>query len=613
METGFDEGLSALALCDTTSQTGMACGNASIRGAKRAATRGARSFGTFGARFRCCAQVSLIVAGLAACTSSPPPNDPASFGPSGFPTPPPPPDAVLTAADVNNIVLAAAAAVNDETMIIAVTDRQGNVLALYRKPNAPATTNLGTDFGFTVNANDQAISLAHTAGFFSNDQAPLSSRTVRYISGIHFPPGVMNQPNADLYGIENTNRGCQLVPPANFLPGQALPTSTALAGGPGLGIATGKADLMDSNPIAVNPGGVPIFKNNPAGQPNAVGGVGVVASNLDVAEFAAFSGAFSPGFGVTSLPPPGVVIVGGIALPFVTNTTRPAGFMTGTADGAYVPLAATSLVPATATTRDSSGPVPEGDLIAPAAGPVGGLTAAQVTEILNAGEAVANATRGVIRLPLGSRAHMVFAVADLDGTLIGLRRMRDATIFSVDVASGKARNMVYFNSAAVAAADLPGVPPGTAVTNRTISFSSMPLFPPGIDGQPAGPTFQLFVHDVQNPCTQGSQAPPVMGPTNQSGIVFFPGSVGIYDSTGKLLGGFGVSGDGVDQDDFVTTGGASGGINANPTCTGANCYLPPASVMRADQFCVTATGAMASCGGPGVRLPFSKFPRDPTN
>jgi hypothetical protein len=44
---------------------------------------------------------------------------------------------------------------------------------------------------------------------FSNDQA-LSRRTVRFISGVHFPPGVAMAPTADLYGIENTNRGCPL-------------------------------------------------------------------------------------------------------------------------------------------------------------------------------------------------------------------------------------------------------------------------------------------------------------------------------------------------------------------------------------------------------------------
>src|SRR5258707_9419863 len=61
------------------------------------------------------------------------------------------------------------------------------------------------------NAKDVAVALARTGAFFSNDEAPLSSRTVRFISGIHFPPGVSNQPPADLYGIENTNRGCTLI------------------------------------------------------------------------------------------------------------------------------------------------------------------------------------------------------------------------------------------------------------------------------------------------------------------------------------------------------------------------------------------------------------------
>jgi uncharacterized protein GlcG (DUF336 family) len=533
--------------------------------------------------FSICLAGVLVLAGCGG-SGTDPSNSPAPPG-TVFPSPPPGPDAVLTMSDVQNIVQAAAASVNDDTMIIAVSDRQGDVLAVFRKPNAPTTTSLGANYTATVNANDLAVSLAHTAAFFSNDQAPLSSSTVRFISGIHFPPGVMNQPNADLYGIENTNRGCTLVPPANFLPGQSLPPSTALGGGPGLGITTGKADLMDSQPFALNPGGVPIFKANAAGNIFAVGGVGVVASTLDVGEFAAFSGAFSAGFGVGTLPSPGVVIVGGIALPFVKNTTIPAGFAPGTMTGAFLmgPLA-------------SPGPVPEGDLIAPAAGAVGGLTAAQVTEILDASETTANATRGVIRLPLGSRARMVIAVADLDGTLIGLRRMRDATIFSVDVAASKARNMIYFNSNARVPADMAPLPVGTAVTNRTISFGAMPLYPPGIDGSSVGPFFNLFLNDTANPCTQGSQP----AGANQSGIVFFPGSTGLYIN-GKLVGGLGISGDGVDQDDFVTTGGASGFINFVPTCSGANCYLPDPTI-RADQFVVNQ-----------VRLPFSKFPRNPTD
>ena len=93
-------------------------------------------------------------------------------------------------------------------MVIAVVDRAGDVLALYRKPDAPAT--VAGNFGAPVDSNDVAIGLARTGAFFSNNQAPLTSRTVRFISGIHFPPGVANAGNAALYGIENTNRGCTL-------------------------------------------------------------------------------------------------------------------------------------------------------------------------------------------------------------------------------------------------------------------------------------------------------------------------------------------------------------------------------------------------------------------
>ena len=42
---------------------------------------------------------------------------------------------------------------------------------------------------------------------------------------------------------------------------------------------------------------------------------------------------------------------------------------------------------------------------------------------------------------------MAIAVSDLDGTLIGLYRMTDATVFSIDVAASKARNVIYFSGA----------------------------------------------------------------------------------------------------------------------------------------------------------------------
>ena len=496
-------------------------------------------------------------------------------GGTSAPVAPPPVPAVqaLQAADVQNIVQAAVNSV-DVDMTVAAVDRAGFVLGVFRTQNAPATT--AGNFGLLQDANEVAVALARTGTFFSNDQAPLSSRTVRFISGIHFPPGVMNQPPGDLYGIENTNRGCTLISDPNFQ--SKIPPSLALGGGFGPGVLTGKADAMDSDPTAVNPGGVPIFYKNVV-----VGGIGVVttSSNLNVAEYAAFAGSTaarsgpSDTFGPTPAAP-GVVFIGGIALPFVNQTSRPGGFSSGPVTGTGSFLVAPT---------NSQGQPPEGDLITLAPGPLGGLSAVDVKQILDNAEATANTTRAAIRLPLGSKTRMVIALADLDGTIIGLRRMQDSTVFSIDVAASKARNMVYFNSAVRTNADLNGVPMGTAVTNRTISFGAQPLYPPGIDGSSAGPFFNLYTMDLANPCTQGFQSGTAN--SNKSGIVFFPGSAGLFRN-GALVGGLGVSGDGVDQDDYVTSGGTAG-------------FEAPANI-RADQIM-----------DQGVRLPYFKFPRNPTN
>src|SRR6202030_2143082 len=445
----------------------------------------------------------------------------------------------LTATDVDTIVRAAAAATSPTTAVIAVVDRAGNVLALYRKPDAPLTVT--GNFGMQTSTNDVAIGLARTSAFFSNGQATLTSRTVRFISGVHFPPGVSNAPNADLYGIENTNRGCKL---SSELETRGIHPSTALGGGPGPGIITGKADVLDSNPAAVNPGGLPIYKGA-----ILVGGVGVAAVAPDVAEFTAFSGALATGFSPVPNPLPGAggLFLGGVALPAINQTTRPASVSTGTFSGSYV------------VSPQSGQAAPDGDLVGPhpSANPSsanGGLSLAEVTQILDAAEKTANQTRTSLRLPSGSHARVVIAISDLDGNIIALRRMPDATIFSIDVAVTKARNMVYFNDAQRSDADLSQVPVGTTVTNRTISFGAQPFFPPGIDDSNAGPFFPLFMNDVVNPCTQGLDGGLLSG--NNSGIVFFPGSTGLYRN-GNLIGGLGVSGDGVDQDDYVTNGGAA--------------------------------------------------------
>ena len=477
----------------------------------------------------------------------------------------------LTAADVIGIIRRAAEALDATTMVIAVTDREGNVVGVFRKPDAPST--FPANFGVPMDANDVAVSLARTGAFFSSNQAPLSSRTVRFISGIHFPPGVADKPNAALYGIENTNRGCELN--ATFHPGKAINPASSLNGMPcnsldqrgcGPGIITGKADLLDSDPNVVNGGGVPIFKDG-----NLVGGIGVTGVVLEQAEFAAFVGSVpDPRFGPRPADP-GVIFLEGIALPFVNETTQPADSGPGIFDqSGFVVGPLDSPRPAGA---------PDGWLV----GPLGSaeLSASEVEQIVNQAVALADQARAAIRLPLGSTTRMMIAVTGLQGQILGLFRMPDTTIFSIDVAVAKARNVVYFSGSARVPEDLSGVPLGTAVTNRTISFGAQPLYPPGIDGTSPGPFFPLFVNDVATPCRQGSQTSNL----NQSGIVFFPGSMPLYGN-GQLIGGLGVSGDGVEQDDLVSAAGATG-------------FAPPLEI-RADRVFIR-----------DVRLPFLKFPRNP--
>jgi uncharacterized protein GlcG (DUF336 family) len=496
----------------------------------------------------------------------------------------------LTSAQVDAVVHAAVEAVN-VPVVVGVTDRLGNILAVFNTNNAPA--NGVGNFGVNENAQNLAIALARTAAFFSNDQAPLSSRTVRYISGIHFPPGVDGAPNAPLYGIENTNRGCSFN--TAYLAGQAIPPATLNNGtSPGLGIITGKANVYDSDPTAVNPGGVPLFEDN-----TLVGGVGVVAANPDpvaagnIAEYAAYVAATTAPFGPTPAPP-GVVVINGIAVPFVDQTTAPSGVSAGSFNGSYYvgPSA-------------SPGPPPDGYLVGPMASAYsGGLSSADVASIVSSAVTTANQTRAVIRLPIGSRARMMIAVSDLGGNLLAVYRMPDATIFSIDVAVAKARNVVYFSNAGTlpgayaasqpGAIDLPGIPQGTAVTNRTIGFGAQPEFPPGIEGSGNGPFFNLYLNDTANACTQGSQPQNL----NQNGIVFFPGSLPLYRN-GVLVGGLGVSGDGVDQDDFVTAAGGALMTVTDPSDSGHGFEAPTA--IRADQIVID-----------NIRMPYLKFPRNPT-
>lgn len=251
-----------------------------------------------------------------------------------------------------------------------------------------------------------------------------------------------------------------------------------------------------------------------------------------------------------------------------------------------------------------------------------------------------------VRTNPGAPVSMVLAVGDKDGNVLGLYRMHDSPIFSIDVAVAKARNTAYYAdpdpiTGGLGVLDhvdddedgIADVAPGTAFTNRTFRFLAEPRFPQGVDGSTPGPFSILREKDIagvsvfqteflrsrrpttavqaalNNPDFNGgdpakaSDFKTVYGfdsfnpgrnfhdpnnIANQNGIIFFPGSTPLYNNTtNALIGGFGISGDGVDQDDVVTFYGAQG-------------FLPPEAISSADDVRVRNT-----------RLPFQKFNRHP--
>ncbi|MDB5311701.1 MAG: hypothetical protein JWO38_5903 [Gemmataceae bacterium] len=596
------------------------------------------------------------------------------------------PQATLTAADVTALLARAAAASASTDAIIAITDRNGRILGVRVESGVdPAITGSTANLVFAV---DGAVSLARTGAFFGNNQAPLTSRTVQFISqstitqrevnsnpaitdpnstvagpgfvapvgvGGHFPPGIALTPQVDLSQIEQTNRdassigGVALAGRFNIDPA-FVPAGHTLFAPDSYGVVSGLMPGARNRGIATLPGGIPIVKNG-----EVVGGIGVffpgktgyateensaLSQTYDPTKpdrsleaewmaFAAVGGNAAGGgpfpdpvgpLGGVALPagisglPSGRIDLVGITLPLVGPGNPQNGLQAIMAEAAAVgrgnPFEGTNIRVDTAGDTVLAGlPVPDGWLVTPHAGV--GITQQQVEQIITQGINQANLTRAAIRLPAGSRGKFVYAVTDLQGNVVGLYRDPDATVFSIDVAVAKARNVAYYdNPAQLQPIDqIPGVPAGTALTARTFRYLGLPTFPEGIDGTPPGP-FSILNDGGANPqngLQVGAPLPAsafqsVVGyaafhpdanfrdpfnPLNQNGIVFFPGSSPLYGLTSALIGGFGVSGDGVDQDDVVTVAGETG-------------FGTPPTVLRADQVFVR-----------GVRLPYQKFDRNP--
>lgn len=273
---------------------------------------------------------------------------------------------------------------------------------------------------------------------------------------------------------------------------------------------------------------------------------------------------------------------------------------------------------------------PDGWLVTPHTSADSTLTIAEMNQIIDAGIAGANRVRATLRPQANGftgqqNVSMTFAISDTQGNILAMYRMPDSTIFSEDVAVAKARNVAYFNDptqlqtqdqVASTTGQSQVVAPGTAFTSRTFRFLAEPRFPAGVDetqppqfsilndaaaagidpttgeniatAAPASAFTTVMGHDVFN---VGTNFHDTSSPTaNQNGIIFFPGSTSLYKN-GQMVGGLGVSGDGVNQDDVVTFLAAQGFLPDATTTPNA----PPADY----------------AGVNGVRLPYLNFTRNP--
>src|SRR5215210_6364803 len=542
-----------------------------------------------------------------------PPDDPGAIPTPAIPAPTPTPNSNpatagnLSTTEVQTVIaqaVSAAAALN-RAVTVAVTDREGNVLGVFRMTGAPTTTRIsggglngqGLE-GLDVPSQLAAVSKAGTASVFSTQGNAFTTRTAGFIIQEHFPPGVSFQPGGPLFGVQFSQLPC------SDIKRPALPLG-----------------------LSADPGSAPLYKNGVS-----VGGVGVEGDGLytldkDPTDFdkpfeELIAVAAQRGFQPPDLIRGDNIIAGGVRLAYLNVTDddapRPSTIAFASLPGTLVspvqPAQPSEFVAATTGGVSGAADTRFFPFAGSSSGSANALTAADVQRVVNQAAQQADITRAAIRQPLGSAARVSIAVVDVEGNVLGVFRTTDAPVFGFDVSTQKARTAAFFsnrnagallrgagfgNYADRANADGLRLDGAIAFSDRAGGALSRPFYPDGLNPNPAGPfSREISEWSVFNDGLQldlvcanllAALSGPVAGcpsiPNLPTGIQIFPGSVPLYKN-GELVGAIGVSGDGVDQDDLIAAAGANG-------------YAPTAAI-RADQIIVR-----------GTRLPFLKFPRSP--
>ncbi len=590
-------------------------------------------------------------------------NDAATGGGGGTPAAAagvftPPAQEALTQGEVERILAqsVAEARARGRQATIAVTDRVGNVLAVFamgssatalsyapRAPDGAMHDIQGAGLPFPA----VAIAKAITGAYLSSSGNAFSTRTASEIVQEHFPPAPQTPglESGPLFGVQFSSLPC------SDLVSRATAVGASMIG-------------PKSSPLGLSadPGGMPLYKDGVV-----VGGIGVEIDGVygddpDITdvdgsdeEYVALAGL--AGFAAPAAVTADRITVDGTTLRFTDATaanlktapaSAPAFATVNGGAGAFVAVAGfyagTGALAGTAYGSEASGiraattaefDNPDAFILTNGAGanrypPIAGkdgaavgtpLTATETRTLLEEAFKIMARARGQIRRPLDSRAQVTISVVDTYGDILGMVRGPDAPIFGTDVSLQKARTAAFL-SGAYAGAELtadtanPEVPTfvaaartffgdpaaltgKSAFSDRAAGNISRPFFPDGQLDEPNGP-FSRPISDF-NPFSTGLQSalvvrnlvglghpdrctelPDVTPGHNrlQNGIQIFPGSVPVYRG-GTLVGGIGVSGDGIDQDDMI---GFLGAYNAGRRIGGIGL---PAPAIRSDRIVVT--------------------------
>jgi uncharacterized protein GlcG (DUF336 family) len=442
-----------------------------------------------------------------------------------------------------------------------------------------------------------------------------SSRTASQIIQDHFNPGTLNAPSGPLYGVQFSQLPCAdlmvRLDPSGQTPGPHR-SPLGLAADPG-GLPLYKGgDLVGGIGVkSAGPYGLDLdIHVNDDSVDEAValaGSAGLTAPSAIQASTITVGGLL---LRYTDPPVFGAASGGDAAPPAAGNLMNVPGYF----DANLGILAGTTYeTPASGLAPDTSGEISEAhppDLLITCPGgqckpryPIiagegpAALSQSEVLSLLRNAYAVALETRAQIRNPPGSAAAVTISVVDIYGRVLGIVSVPDAPVFGIDVSLQKARTAAFFSdpfAGAVLDANATSSAYGNAADNffhtpvfsRNIAWSARAIgtiardtYPDGIDSSPNGPLglpakysnpFAVGLElnliagnilstvgfidgtaaDTPDYCTtlpipQGQPAPVLA-----DGAQIFPGGFPIYRGN-TLVGGIGVSGDGVDQDDLI--------------------------------------------------------------